>query len=131
MNSILLSIILFPLALLVIFIMILAFIVGLYIMLAVYRSGRSVDIDDTNYAGRLLGFIQLSRHIPKLMKLVALDKGQTLFIEMAEGKYRLQPLNHDHQNDENTFVLRRPLLRINSQDLMEQLDFRPDDGRVT
>ena len=34
-------------------------------------------------------------------------------------------------SDPQRYTVTRPLLNMNRQDLMEQLDFRPDDGRVT
>jgi hypothetical protein len=34
-------------------------------------------------------------------------------------------------DDPMPYHFSRPMLNMNRQDLMEQLDFRPDDGRVT
>lgn len=127
----LLWIILSPLALVVGLVVCFCFGVGFVVMMNIYKSGRHPGIDYSNYIGRLLGFIQLSRHIPRLMRAVFIFRpyvnvvDRLELLELPPGVYTL--IGESGPIDVH---LTRPLLRMNRQDLMEQVGFRPDDGRV-
>lgn len=130
MNTVTL-VLLSPVALVVGLLVCICFAVGFVVMLNIYKSGKYPEVDYSNYVGRLLGFVQLSRHIPKLMKAVFVwDEGAKVgvLMDLPPGDYYIA--TSDGANPRR-YTLTRPLLNMNRQDLMEQLDFRPDDGRVT
>ena len=129
-NSMLLFAILAPLALIIGLLVCLCFAVGFTVMLNVYKAGLNVAVDRSNYVGRLLGWIQTTRHIPKLMKAVFVwgqTDGGIAVLEVVPGRYAIE----DAAGERTVVEIRRPLQNMQAQDLMEQMDFRPDDGRVT
>ena len=106
------------------------FAVGFYVMMNVYKAGKDPSVDYSNYLGRLLGWVQTTRHIPKLMKTIFVwgqgEHGITI-LDLPPGRYEIA-----NQEGTKTVVdITRPLQNMQAQDLMEQMGFRPDDGRVT
>jgi len=132
-------IILAPIAFVFWFVFSFATAVGMYLMLNLWKAGKHPAIDYSNWLGRLLGFVQLSRHIPKLMRAVFVWEYSDVHgkspVELEPGTYVIARATDlpGRTAPKGTKVVRitRPLLNMNRQDLMEQLGFRPDDGRVT
>lgn len=124
------AIILLPITLVVGLLVCFCFVVGFVVMMNIYKAGRHPAVDRSNYIGRLLGWIQTTRHIPKLMKAIFVwesgPEGITL-LEIPPGRYSIEI----QQGTKTVVEIRRPLYNMQAQDLMEQMDFRPDDGRVT
>lgn len=121
-----------PIALIVGFVVCFAFVIGAYVMLSIWKSGKNPEVDYSNWLGRLLGFIQLSRHIPRLMRtcfmFLANEPNPQTPLALEPGVYEMK--RADSGRRAIRVLLTRPLLRMNRQDLMEQNGFRPDDGKV-
>lgn len=132
---VLLWIILSPLALVVGLAVCFCFGVGFVVMMNIFKAGRNPEVDASNYIGRLLGFVQLSRHIPKLMRACFVfpygTPTQQMPLNLPGDHYQLvRPPRTEPIAGARLVTITRPLLNMNRQDLMEQLDFRPDDGKV-
>lgn len=132
--DIVLLLILSPIVFVITLVNLLAWATGLTLMINIYKSGKHPEVDSSNYPGRFLGFIQMSRHIPKLMKLaftyvVTGDGKHPILTGMEPGRYQIHSL--EGLGGPIVVKITRPMLNMNRQDLMEQLDFRPDDGEVT
>lgn len=127
------SIILSPIVLAVLLLMLIAWGLGFGLILNMYNAGKSPEVDSSNLVGRVLGFFQLSRHIPKLMKAVFVyDITTDDLLSIEPGIYSLSRRGLPFNEEEHYRVeITRPMLNMNRQDLMEQLDFRPDDNVVT
>ena len=128
MTWTMLSIILLPVALVVAFVMIFTWVIGAVVCVNLYKAGRHPGVDYTNYLVRLLAWVQTTRHIPKLMKAVFVYANGGL-VSLSPGKYEIKSL--DGLGGPFVAEVTRPLERMQSQDLMEQMEFRPDDGKVT
>ena len=118
-----------PIVLIVAFIVSFAFVIGLYVMLNMWKAGKYTEVDRSNWLGRLLGFVQLSKHVPKMMRATFVwTGGGEALMQIEPGDYEIKRANSGRAPF--TVRITRPFLNMNRQDLMEQLDFRPDDGRV-
>jgi len=132
----LLWIILSPLALVIGLIVSFAFGIGFYVMMNMFKAGKLVGVDYSNWLGRTLGFVQLSKQIPRLMRAVFVwGHGESAYGQGEQGMCLLDipPGIYTLENDVATrsiVEITRPMLNMNRQDLMEQLDFRPEDGKV-
>lgn len=131
MAELLIWIILLPIAIVVLFVVTFAWVIGFVVCMNVYKAGKHPSVDGSNYLIRLLAWVQTTRHIPKLMNAIFVYDVATGVgpWDIAAGSG--YTLTKDNWAGPHNVILTRPLLKMQAQDLMEQMDFRPDDGRVT